>query len=117
MWSEDQALIIQESYREGWSLPGGAIRPGEKASAAAVREAKEEVGVRLASDALGNLGELKWMAQNIAYRIHLFEAKIVPRPTVHIDNREIVRAEWRSREAALAMDLAPPLRQYLSNLR
>jgi ADP-ribose pyrophosphatase YjhB (NUDIX family) len=39
-------LLIHENYgRRRWSLPGGAVEPGEAPWEAAVREAREEVGV------------------------------------------------------------------------
>jgi len=113
LWSENQVLIIRESYREQWSLPGGGIRVGEKPIAAAIREVEEEVGVTLASDALRYLSEFERTFQNVAHRVHVFETRIAPRPRVHIDNREIIRAEWCTREAALEMNLVPLLRMYL----
>jgi predicted NUDIX family NTP pyrophosphohydrolase len=41
-----------------WQLPKGAIEPGEKAEAAARREAEEELGLRLAGE-LQPLGEVR----------------------------------------------------------
>jgi 8-oxo-dGTP diphosphatase len=38
-------LLIRHSYRGQWGLPGGLLRRGETPEVAAVREAKEEVGL------------------------------------------------------------------------
>jgi 8-oxo-dGTP diphosphatase len=86
---------------------------GEDPIAAIVREAKEEIGVTLASDELHYLGEFERIAQNVVHSVHVFESRLALRPTVRIDNREIIRAEWHTRDAALDMDLAPQLRRYL----
>ena len=43
---EDGALLLlRNSYRDGWGLPGGLLRRGEAAHDAARREVVEEVGI------------------------------------------------------------------------
>ncbi len=43
--NEDGALLLQEKEREGWSLPAGAIEPGESPEDAIRREVLEETGL------------------------------------------------------------------------
>ncbi|MDI3408916.1 NUDIX domain-containing protein [Streptomyces cavernicola] len=44
--SEDgDVLLVRPSYKPGWIVPGGGAKPGEGASAAARREAREELGL------------------------------------------------------------------------
>lgn len=38
-------LLVRHTYKTGWGLPGGLVKAGEHPSDAAVREAREEVGV------------------------------------------------------------------------
>ena len=38
-------LAWQAGHRTGWSTVGGAVDPGESPAEAAVREAREEIGV------------------------------------------------------------------------
>jgi ADP-ribose pyrophosphatase YjhB (NUDIX family) len=40
-------LLVTQPYRRGWGLPGGFLRRGEDAEAAAHREVREELGVEL----------------------------------------------------------------------
>jgi len=52
-----------------WDLPKGVADPGETPRAAAVREAWEEAGLRLAPEALHDLGEFAYLSGK---RLHLF---------------------------------------------
>jgi ADP-ribose pyrophosphatase YjhB (NUDIX family) len=41
-----RVLLVKENYdRRRWSLPGGAVEPGESDEEAAIREAAEETGL------------------------------------------------------------------------
>ncbi|MDQ2651200.1 MAG: NUDIX hydrolase [Actinomycetota bacterium] len=40
-------LLVRQSYRRRWGLPGGLLQKGESAHAAVVREVAEEVGLDL----------------------------------------------------------------------
>jgi 8-oxo-dGTP pyrophosphatase MutT (NUDIX family) len=44
---DDAILLIRQSYKEGWSLPGGGMKRGETLTEAARREVMEEVGFTL----------------------------------------------------------------------
>lgn len=43
--SRHELLIINQTYRNIWSVPGGVIDTGETPLEAAIREVKEEVGI------------------------------------------------------------------------
>ncbi|MCP2015691.1 mutator protein MutT [Deinococcus sp. HSC-46F16] len=44
-----EVLLVRQAYgRQFWGLPGGIVDPGETPLGAAVREAREEVGVEVA---------------------------------------------------------------------
>lgn len=40
-------LLVQQKHDETWSLPAGAIEPGESPAAAVIRESFEETGLRV----------------------------------------------------------------------
>ncbi len=44
---EDKILIVKPTYKDHWSVPGGVIEKDESPRSAAVREAKEEIGLDL----------------------------------------------------------------------
>jgi len=43
-------LLLRNSYRPAWGLPGGMLQRGEPAEHAVVREIREEVGLDIAVD-------------------------------------------------------------------
>lgn len=44
---DGRLLIVKPTYRDGWLLPGGVIDQDESPAAGCVREAQEELGLRL----------------------------------------------------------------------
>ncbi|MEY9875270.1 8-oxo-dGTP pyrophosphatase MutT (NUDIX family) [Streptacidiphilus sp. MAP12-33] len=48
----DRVLLVDPVYKPGWEFPGGVVETGESPSAAAVREAAEELGITLRADEL-----------------------------------------------------------------
>lgn len=93
IWVDDRVLMVQHSYKPGWSVPGGGVKSGEDHHLCALRELYEEVGLRLEPIAL-TLVWVKKSLRNNGGSVHLFEAVLPTEPTLHIDQREIINAKF-----------------------
>ena len=87
VWYDGQILVVRHSYQPGSSLPGGEVKKDEEPAAAASRELREEVGIRVEPESLifvheGRSGEI------------LFELHPCVRPDLKIDNFEIIEARF-----------------------
>ena len=97
-----RVLLIRQSYgdRSRWWLPGGFVGRSEEPSAAALREAREELGVAVPS--VRSLGTVEggWMGKRET--LHVFAAPW-PGGTVRCDPVEVLEARW------FALDALPRL--------
>lgn len=46
---EGQILLVKHTYHDGWLLPGGGVKRGETLDTAAIRETREETGLKVTS--------------------------------------------------------------------
>ncbi|NLS00098.1 NUDIX domain-containing protein [Rhizobium sp. P38BS-XIX] len=102
-------LLLQEkSSGEGWSLPAGAIEPGETPQEAIAREVMEETGFKVIStDILGVFGgsEFRYTYPNgdhVEYVVTLFKCQ------VHADKGIWTDPETKSLQY-FARETMPPL--------
>ncbi len=94
-------LLIRHSYvqSETWMLPGGGVRRGEDAVAAATREVREETGIMVSALRLhGRFLETSRGARN---HISIFIGHGDGEP--RCDGREIVAAAWHQLDALPAV--------------
>lgn len=79
---DGRVLLQEKSGGEGWSLPAGAIEPGETPAEAVIREVMEETGFPVSVDAvLGVFGgkEFRYTYPNgdeVEYVVTLFRCRI-----------------------------------------
>jgi 8-oxo-dGTP diphosphatase len=113
LWNQGQLLLIQNSYVNYRSLPGGYVGRYETGAEAAVRELREEIGIIAKPDQLRKVyDEVKdWEGKRD--HVEVFKLELDKRPDIAIDRREVIAAGWYSPARALELDLFPPIRLIL----
>jgi 8-oxo-dGTP diphosphatase len=91
--SDGAVLLVRQSYRRGWGVPGGLLKRGETPEDAARREVLEEVGLRIEL-----VGEPAVVVEPRAQRVDLV-FRAVPSAgeeasTAQPMSPEIVEAAW-----------------------
>lgn len=91
--SDGQMLLVQQSYRRRWGVPGGLLKRGEDPAAAARREVLEEVGLEIVLS-----GEPAVVVDAGARRVDLiYRAQLAPGQDpqgAQPGSPEIVAARW-----------------------
>lgn len=70
----NELLLLWKISQSHWEFPGGGIEPGETPEHAAIREAKEEIGVDVIIEQ--SLGSDDFAAAGRLFRGHMFIAHI-----------------------------------------
>lgn len=113
IWQKGALLMVKNSYRSGYTLPGGYLKPGESPKAAAVRELREEVGVFAYPNQLRHARQYRFMAFYKRETVDIFEMTLRDDAALTIDNQEVVWAGFMSPEKALPEQLSVPAERYL----
>lgn len=91
----DRVLLVRHTYgRREWDLPGGAIKRGESALAAARREIEEELGVRI--ERWRPLGALRASPYHSRDTLHCFQGELGG-GALRLDEVELAAARWFAR--------------------
>lgn len=113
IWVDQRVLVIRNSYRRGLALPGGAPKRGEALIDTAVRELREETGVRVASEHLSEALEVEQTTEYKRDRVQIFEAELFECPELRVDRREVTVAGFTDPRKLDREMLHYPLRKYL----
>ena len=115
VWVDGKVLLVKNSYRSQYSLPGGDIRRKETSVLAASRELREETGVIVSHTQLTCVLKLnedeEW--RNAPKRNEIFACRLENKPNIKIDNREVIHAGFYTLDAALSLPLQGVTRTYL----
>ncbi len=115
VWVDGKVLLVKNSYRSQYSLPGGDIHKKETSAFAASRELREETGVNVSHTQLTCVLKLN---ENEAWRSapkrnEIFECRLENKPNISVDNREVIHADFYTLDAALSLSLPEVTRSYL----
>lgn len=113
LWWQGRLLLVETSYRRELSLPGGGMKRGEAPTAAAVRELREELGLRVRPDQLGDPWSCRERSAGGENTVWIFALQLEQEPAIRVDGLEIVGWQWLTPQQALGQPLAGHLREYL----
>ena len=115
VWNDGELLIVKNSYRQHYTLPGGYQHAGETYEQTGARELSEECGVVVSADTLraSYQGVHRFEFRNDD--VTLLEVELTSRPELWIDNREVVWADFKTPSEVLKMPVVPHLVEYLAN--
>lgn len=113
IWHHGELLVVKNSYVSYYCLPGGYLKRGETAVAAAVRELAEECSIRIRPEEL-RLGRTETHKfEGKTDTVEIFDLDVAVRPPFHVDGREVASAAFLTPEAALKLELFAPLRRHI----
>lgn len=110
VYVDGKLLLIRNSYRRGWTLPGGGVEPGEKSIDAAARELREELGLVVAIGSVPIVVRGAWEGR--PETVDIFDLTLSAEPSLHLDNREVIEARLVDPAAVSSMRLTGPAASY-----
>ena len=113
VWHDGKVLLVKNSYRKHYTLPGGYVRPGEDPRAAASRELFEEVRLRIDHERFEHAYHGTKPFEFRRDTLDIYETTVDEAPELRVDAREVVWAGWKSPAEARAMHIVPHLAEYL----
>ena len=126
-------MVVKPNYKEGWILPGGTVDENESPLTAAVREVKEEMGIRKIR-VVTKLGRIDWWFRERRQGAHsprgslihkfayYFLMEVPDRTQLRPQKSELIRAvTWVPLEQALKFssykDVRPVLKRAIDILQ
>ncbi|MFY2558715.1 NUDIX hydrolase [Corallococcus terminator] len=117
VWHEGRVLLLQNSYKQQLSMPGGGMERDESPAEAGARELHEEVGVRVDPASLRPAFEAVGTSENKEDHVRFLELDVDSEPTLTIDDREVTWAAFIDLDTALRLPVSPLVRAYLEHAR
>jgi len=104
---KNKILLINNTYRKGWTFPGGRVKINESCEQAAIREVCEEVSIDI--NKLKNHGSFIFDGHK-NNKTTVFTCK-VKTSNIKIDNLEVEKAIWIDINKASRLQLLPVAKQ------
>ncbi len=111
---DGKVLLLYRGDEEHWEVPGGKVEGSESPTEAAVREAKEEIGVEVELDKPFFSGEFQH--ENRVFLWHAYLSEIVGGEP-KAEEEKFSELEWFKGTELDDLDLAPNLEMVLPSLR
>lgn len=115
LWCGGEVLLVKNSYKHCFTLPGGGRHRGEPWAETGARELLEETGIQVDARALREALETVSTDEYKHDRVRIFELDVETPPAVHVDRREVEWGAFLDAGAALRLPLSPVVRLYLEN--
>jgi 8-oxo-dGTP pyrophosphatase MutT (NUDIX family) len=94
--ADDQLLMVKSWLGSGsWGLPGGGLHNGEQPKAGALRELREETGLKLKPNQLKLLYQDRALYHGLSFRYYCFVVELSKVQAIHKQYLEISQAAWR----------------------
>jgi len=110
----------KENYEgERWDIPGGTVECMELPSEAAVRETKEEVGLKVKVSSIIYETSKRDFNKNTVFTTLIYECKIIGNADILLDYEEHSEYQWIIPEKILNMDdnlLVSYMKELIENL-
>ena len=114
LWHDGRLLLVRNSYRRAYALPGGFVKRGETSLAAAARELFEELHLALEPSALRSAWHETLRFEHRQDTVTIWEAVLDAPPPIEVDGLELVWAGWKTPDEALRLPVLPHIRRYLT---
>jgi 8-oxo-dGTP diphosphatase len=114
VWYRGRVLLVKNSYRPQLTLPGGYVKMREERRTTAARELREEVGIEVQPKRLVHAYHGTHLFEHRKDTLDIYELEVDDEPTIQVDDREVVLAEFHTPDEALGMKIVPHLEEYLS---
>jgi ADP-ribose pyrophosphatase YjhB (NUDIX family) len=100
--TDDRLLLLRQPPGTGWSLPAGLMDRGERPAQTAVRELREESGIRLTTDEI-EPAVPNAIVHSAGWVDCVFWATVPPDAALSVDGAEVYEAAFHP------LDALPPL--------
>jgi 8-oxo-dGTP diphosphatase len=112
VYVDRKLLLIRNSYRRGWTFPGGGVERGETPLAAATRELCEELGLRVTIE--GEPTRIRGAWEGRPDTVEIFDLVLPTVPELQLDYREVIDARFVAIADLSLMPLTGPVAAYVA---
>jgi 8-oxo-dGTP diphosphatase len=112
----DRLLLVRRGRPPGagqWSVPGGRVRPGERLRDAAVRELREEAGVR--GECRDLVGWVERIGRDHHFVIFDFRVTLLDTPSDAVAGDDAADVAWVPLSEVSGHELVPGLADFLAD--